>query len=92
VRLNFETRVYHDAADMFLRSLCVPRVTRDEYIDRLATAYGFAAPFEAACAYTPGLRDMVDLRARSRAGRIAQDLLELSTRLPPADHLHSRMW
>ena len=82
VRLNFETRVHHDAADMFWRSLCVPRVTHDEYIDRLATAYGFAAPFEAACAYTPGLRETLDLRARSRAGWLAQDLLELG--LTPA--------
>jgi len=77
VRLNFETRVHHDAADMFWRSLLVPKVTRAEYMDRLATAYGFTAPFEAACAYTPGLRDTLDLRARSRAGRLAQDLLEL---------------
>jgi heme oxygenase len=77
VRLNFETRIHHDAADLFLRSLLVPKVTCTEYIDRLATAYGFMAPFEAACAYTRGLRDLLDLRARSRAGALAEDLLEL---------------
>lgn len=42
--------------------------------------YGFEAPLEAALAYTPRLKALVDLRQRSRAGFIAADLLELGLR------------
>jgi len=77
VRLNFETRAHHAGADRFWKTLCVPGVTQHDYQERLAAVYGFAAPFEAACAYTPGLRDTLDLRARFRAGLVAQDLLSL---------------
>lgn len=51
--------------------------TRADYTKQLALTYGFEAPFEAACAYTPGLSQAIDLRGRSRAGLIAQDLLTL---------------
>lgn len=74
VRLDLETRVYHDAADSFWR---LDGSGLLAYKCRLETTYGFEAPFEAACAYTPGLRDVIDLRQRSRAGLIAQDLLAL---------------
>lgn len=77
VRLNLETRGLREATDSFWRSLCRPEVDQLEYVRRLEATYGFEAPFEAACAYTPGLRDVIDLRARSRAGFIAQDLLAL---------------
>jgi heme oxygenase len=77
VRLNLETRGLREAADSFWRSLCRPDVDELEYKRRLEATYGFEAPFEAVCAYTPGLRDVIDLRSRSRAGLIAQDLLAL---------------
>src|SRR5687768_9968849 len=43
----------------------------------LARTYGFVAPFESACKYTPGLGRVLDFRTLTRAGLIAQDLLAL---------------
>ncbi|MGE5184296.1 MAG: hypothetical protein ACM31C_19640, partial [Acidobacteriota bacterium] len=51
--------------------------TRWDYVRQLRSTYGFEAPLEAALAYTPGLKRLLDLRARTRAGLIAQDLLAL---------------
>lgn len=82
VRLNLETRVHHPDADAGWRSLVVAP-SKHAYIRQLVSTYGFEAPLEAALAYTPGLRDVVDLRARSRAGLIAQDLMTLG--LTPAE-------
>lgn len=77
LRLNLETHGLREAVDSFWRALCRPDVDQLAYTRRLEATYGFEAPFEAACAYTPGLRDVIDLRSRSRAGLIAQDLLAL---------------
>jgi heme oxygenase len=57
--------------------LCRHRVTKADYVDQLAAAYGFEAPLEAAFAYTPGLKRVIEARVRPRAGYIAQDLLDL---------------
>lgn len=77
VRLNLETRSFHDAADEGWLGLLSPNVTRSDYLRQLVTVYGFEGPLEAAFAYTPNLRLFVDLRQRSRAGLIATDLLAL---------------
>lgn len=76
-RLSLETRVHHDAADALWRSLSTGTPTRQDYVRALVATYGFEAPLEAALAYTPGLRDAIDVRARCRAGLLAQDLLVL---------------
>ena len=89
LRLNIETQAHHAAADQLWAPLLAKDVTKWEYVSRLATVYGFAAPLESALAYTPNLRLVVDLRPRIRAGLIAQDLIALGLRaldvaeLPP---------
>ena len=80
LRLNLETRSFHDAADRGWLALTEPDATRSDYLRQLVTTYGFEAPLEAAFAYTPNLKLFVDLRKRSRAGLIAQDLMELGLR------------
>jgi len=76
-QLEVETRAHHDAADAPWLELLLRDVTLEGYIGQLVRTYGFEAPLEAALAYTPGLGAVVDLRARWRAGLIAQDLLAL---------------
>ena len=80
VRLNLETRTFHDAADEGWLDLLQPTVTRSDYLRQLVITYGFEAPLEAAFAYTPNLKLFVNLRQRSRAGLLAQDLLALGVR------------
>ncbi len=77
VRLNLETRAFHAAADEGWLSLLGADATRWDYVRQLLSTYGFEAPLEAALAYTPGLKRLLDLRERTRAGLIAQDLLAL---------------
>ncbi|HEY5957350.1 MAG TPA: biliverdin-producing heme oxygenase [Polyangiaceae bacterium] len=77
LRLNLETQSHHEAADKLWAPLLVPNVTKWQYIAGLALVYGFEAPLEAALAYTPNLRLAIDLRARIRAGLVAQDLIVL---------------
>ena len=79
-RLNLETRAHHSAADAGWVRLLAPDVTCQQYVAQLVTTYGFQAPLEAALAYTPNLKLLVDLRQRSRAGLLAQDLLELGVK------------
>jgi heme oxygenase len=76
-RLTLETRAHHAAADEGWLRLLAPDVTRRDYIGQLITTYGFEGPLEAALAYTPNLKLLVDLRQRFRAGLLAQDLLAL---------------
>jgi heme oxygenase len=80
LRLDLETRRHHVLVDEGWLRLQRPSVTRATYIEQLATTYGFEAPLEAAFAYTPGLKSMIDLRARSRAGLLAQDLFALGVK------------
>ena len=75
--LEVETRAYHDAVDAPWLELLLRDVTLERYIAQLVRTYGFEAPLEAALAYTPQLGAAIDLRVRSRAGLIAQDLLAL---------------
>src|SRR5438093_1431948 len=75
--LNLETRPHHAIADAGWLGLLERTMRRRDYVDQLLATYGFEAPLEAALAYTPHLRSVIDLRARSRAGLLAQDLLAL---------------
>lgn len=80
VRLNLETRTFHEAADSGWRVLMTPDVRRQHYVDQLVRVYGFEGPLEAALAYTRNLDLVVDVHERFRAGFIAQDLLALGLR------------
>lgn len=76
--LDREIRDEHGDADIgWKRLLDAETITREQYVRQLAVTYGFEAPYEAACAYTPGLAQVIDLRGRWRSGLIAQDLLAL---------------
>ena len=76
--LDRETRSLHLEADRgWVRLLRDPSTTRDDYLRQLGVTYGFEASYEAACAYTPGVGQALDLRGRWRSGLLAQDLLAL---------------
>lgn len=77
LQLNIATRRYHDAADAPWLDLMVPSVDPQDYVEHLVKIYGFEAPLEAALRYTPGLSALIDLRARTRSGLLAQDLMRL---------------
>ena len=76
-RLDRETRDQHADADRAWKRLLEQDISRGDYVRALVATYGFEAPYEAACAYTPGLSQVIDLRGRWRSGLIAQDLLVL---------------
>ena len=80
VRLNLETRAFHDAADQGWLGLLAPDVTHSDYLRQLVSVFGFEGPLEAAFAYTPHLKLFIELRQRSRAGLLAKDLLALGLR------------
>ena len=76
--LDRETRALHVEADRgWVRLLRDSSTTRDDYLHQLAVTYGFESNYEAACSYTPGVGQALDLRGRWRSGLIAQDLLTL---------------
>ncbi|HEX3474634.1 MAG TPA: biliverdin-producing heme oxygenase [Kofleriaceae bacterium] len=76
--LDRETRALHVEADRgWARLLRDTSTTRDDYLRQLTVTYGFESSYEAACAYTPGVGQALDLRGRWRSGLIAQDLLTL---------------
>ena len=77
LQLHIATRKHHDAADAHWLDLMVPSVDQPEYVDHLVKIYGFEAPLESALRYTPGLSTLIDLRARTRTGLLAQDLMRL---------------
>jgi heme oxygenase len=76
-RLNMETRREHSGADAPWLDLMDLEVTRTRYLDHLVAIYGFEAPIEAGLAMTPRIHGLLQLRQRSRAGLIVQDLLAL---------------
>ncbi len=81
-KLDEATRRWHLGIAASWRGLLeVP--TRANYLGSLVRTYGFVAPLEGACRYTPGLERLLDTRALTRAGLLAQDLLMLG--LMPAD-------
>jgi heme oxygenase len=77
LHLNIATRKHHDAADAPWLDLMVPSVDQRRYIEHLIRIYGFEAPLDSALRYTPGLCTLIDLRARTRTGLLAQDLMRL---------------
>jgi len=76
-RLDRETGGHHSESASAWKRLIESNAARDGYARQLTTTYGFEAPYEAACQYTPGLAQTIDLRGRWRSGLIAQDLLAL---------------
>lgn len=77
MRLNVATRHWHADVDEPWLDLLRPSVTRAHYLAQLVRTYGFVAPFESACRYTPNLSRVLDFQQLTRAGLIAQDLLAL---------------
>ena len=89
--LERDTASFHADADRCWRHLLESNeATREDYAKQLCVTYGFEAPFEAACAYTPGLSHVIELRGRSRAGLIAQDLLTLGWVPTQITAMHTR--
>jgi heme oxygenase (biliverdin-IX-beta and delta-forming) len=79
-RLTAETRAHHAEADSDIDALFRKDVTATRYLLFLMRLCGFEAPLDAAIAMTPKLELVLDLRARSRAGYLAQDLMALGVR------------
>jgi heme oxygenase len=77
IQLNLATREHHAAADTPWLGLMVPTVEKQDYVRHLTRVYGFEAAVEAAFRYTPGLAALIDLRARTRSGLLAHDLMRL---------------
>src|SRR4051794_4517693 len=63
--LDRETRGLHAEADRGCHRLLRDGANRDDYVHQLTVTYGFEVPFEAACSYTPGLGQLIDLRGRA---------------------------
>jgi heme oxygenase len=77
MRLNVATRQWHADVDEPWLHLLRTAVSRTDYCTQLVRTFGFVAPFESACRYTPGLEAVLTGRELGRAGLIAQDLLAL---------------
>lgn len=82
MQLNRATRRWHADVDEPWLELLRPNVSRADYLAQLVRTYGFVAPFESACMYTPNLGTFIASRHLVRAGLIAHDLLALG--LSPA--------
>jgi heme oxygenase (biliverdin-IX-beta and delta-forming) len=76
-RLNVATRRWHADVDGPWLDLLRPTAGRADYLAQLVRTYGFIAPFESACRYTPGLPHALDSHPYTRAGLIAHDVLAL---------------
>jgi heme oxygenase len=76
-RLEVATRQWHGGVEATWRALGEHSVTRADYLAALLRTYGFVAPLESACRYTPGLARLLETRPLTRAGLLAQDLLTL---------------
>lgn len=77
MQLNRATRRWHAEVDEPWLELLRPDVDERDYVAQLVRMYGLEAPLEGACAYTPQLSRVIELRQLTRAGLIAQDLLAL---------------
>ena len=86
MRLNLATRHWHADVDEPWLELLHDTVTPADYLGHLVRTYGFVAPFEGACKYTPGLTRVLDAYHLTRAGLLAQDLLALG--LSPSQVAH----
>jgi heme oxygenase len=79
-RLNEATREHHALAESDFDVLFQTDTTPRHYLMFLIGAYGFEAPLESTLAMTPNLELMIDLKERTKAGYIAQDLIALGLR------------
>lgn len=77
MRLNIATRHSRGDVDAPWLALLESSVSRTDYLNQLVRTFGFIAPFESACRYTPQLDGIRELARATRAGLIAQDLLSL---------------
>ena len=78
IQLENITRHWHDVVDQPWLDLLREDVTRSDYAAVLLRMYGFEAPLESACAYTPQLARVLETRQLTRAGLLAQDLLSMN--------------
>jgi heme oxygenase len=85
-RLDEATANWHPVVELPWIRLALPSSTRAEYCATLIRTYGFVAPLECACRYTPHLDRAIETRALTRSGLLAQDLLSLD--LSPTDLTH----
>ena len=79
-RLNEATRAHHADAESDFDLLFEPETTPRHYLMFLVRVYGFEAPLESTLAMTPNLELMIDLKERTKAGYLAQDLMALGLR------------
>ena len=79
-RLNEETRAHHAEAESDFDVLFENETTARHYLMFLIRVYGFEAPLESTLAMTPNLELMIDLKERTKAGYLAQDLMALGLR------------
>ena len=79
-RLNEETRHHHADAEADFDVLFEAETTPRHYLIFLVRAYGFEAPLESTLAMTPNLGLMIDIKERTKAGFVAQDLIALGLR------------
>jgi heme oxygenase (biliverdin-IX-beta and delta-forming) len=79
-RLNEETRSHHADAESDFDVLFETETTPRHYLMFLVRVYGFEAPLESTLAMTPNLELMIDLKERTKAGYLAQDLMALGLR------------
>jgi len=79
-RLNEETRAHHAEAEADFDMLFEAETTPRHYLLFLVRVYGFEAPLESTLSMTPNLELMIDLKERTKAGYLAQDLMALGLR------------
>jgi heme oxygenase len=79
-RHDRETRIHHAAAESDFDVLFDTETTPRHYLMFLVSVYGFEAPLESMLAMTPNLELVIDLKERTKAGFLAQDLMMLGLR------------
>jgi heme oxygenase len=79
-RLNEATREHHANAESDFDLLFEAETTPRHYLTFLVKVYGFEAPLESTLAMTPNLELVIDLRQRTKAAYLAQDLMWLGLR------------
>jgi heme oxygenase len=79
-RLNEATRAHHADAESDFDLLFGNETTPRHYLTYLVRVYGFEAPLESTLSMTPNLELMIDLKERTKAGYLAQDLIALGLR------------
>jgi heme oxygenase len=72
--------MHHADAESDFDILFEDDITPRHYLQFLVRVYGFEAPLESTLAMTPNLELMIDLKERTKAGYIAQDLMALGLR------------